>query len=196
VAVTALPDRLERGGLILRAPQERDIPALIAACQDPEIPKNTRIPSPYGEAEATSFIERARQGVIDALHRWYVVTDGDDILLGASGVFNVNAKGAELEVGYWLAAAARGRGVATVSLTAVVAAALHAGFERLVADVLVGNDASCRVLERVGFVHEGISRSVADDAPTVRGPARINLHWYSLITSDPSAQSLLNGRAS
>jgi RimJ/RimL family protein N-acetyltransferase len=186
------PTRIDEGELVLRAPNDDDIPALVAACQDPEIPRYTRVPSPYGEPEARIFIERARQGVVDGLARGYVVTDKSNVLLGTIGAFHINVKAAELEVGYWLAASARGRGIASMALTAVVRAALRAHIERIVADVLVGNDASCRVLERVGFVHEGISRSVADDAQHDRGPNRIDLHWYSMIRSDPAAQRLLN----
>jgi RimJ/RimL family protein N-acetyltransferase len=186
------PARIDTNDLILRAPIDDDIPALVQACQDPEIPRYTRVPSPYGEAEARQFIERSAQGVIDGLTQWYVITDSQNALLGTTGAHHISIEAAELEVGYWLTAPARGRGIASLALTALVKAALHAGAERLSADVLVGNDASCRVLERVGFVHEGVARSVADNAPHARGPTRIDLHWYSLIRSDPAAQRLLD----
>ncbi len=187
----SFPDRIEHDGLALRQPTAHDIPALVEACQDPEIPRYTRVPSPYGPAEAQTFIDRARAGRADGSMCWYLVTDPDDRLLGTCGMHHIDATAAELEVGYWLAQPARGKGIGSRSLTAVVQMCLHHGFERIVADVLVGNDASCRLLERVGFVHEGISRSVADDAPTPRGPKRIDLHWYSLLPSDPVGKALL-----
>ena len=51
--------RLEDGMIALRPITEAHIPAVVAACQDPEIPRWTRVPSPYGEADARDFLGRA-----------------------------------------------------------------------------------------------------------------------------------------
>ncbi len=55
-------------------------------------------------------------------------------------------------VGYYVSSAARGRGVATAALAALVPVALHdVGLVRVVADIDPGNVASRRVVERSGF---------------------------------------------
>ncbi|MDP9067425.1 MAG: GNAT family N-acetyltransferase [Actinomycetota bacterium] len=65
------------------------------------------------------------------------------------------------EVGYWLLPAARGRGVATTACRALAQYAFGLGLERIEAVTSVANEASQRVLERVGFTREGVLRSVA-----------------------------------
>jgi hypothetical protein len=47
---------LSDGDILLRPFTEDDVPAIVAACQDPEIPRWTRVPSPYTEADARAFV--------------------------------------------------------------------------------------------------------------------------------------------
>jgi len=62
VAPLSLPDPpLTDGTIALREKTEADIPALVAAVQDPLIPRYTRVPSPYGEREAGEFIVEQRR---------------------------------------------------------------------------------------------------------------------------------------
>jgi ribosomal-protein-alanine N-acetyltransferase len=61
-------------------------------------------------------------------------------------------------VGYYVASAARGRGVATAALGALVQIALHdVGLVRVVVDIDPGNVASRHVVERNGFRSEAAS---------------------------------------
>ena len=47
---------LSDGDITLRALRETDIPAIVAACQDPEIPRWTSVPSPYTVEDAKPFL--------------------------------------------------------------------------------------------------------------------------------------------
>lgn len=78
--------------------------------------------------------------------------------IGLKPGLDVRARSAE--VGYWVGAAAWGRGVATEALAAYAAHAFAAcpALERLDASVYAGNAASARVLEKCGFVREGVRR--------------------------------------
>jgi [ribosomal protein S5]-alanine N-acetyltransferase len=63
------------------------------------------------------------------------------------------------ELGYWLGADAWGHGIATEAAGAL----LDFGFAelelaRIYAHVLEGNEASCRVLDKLGMINEGIRR--------------------------------------
>jgi ribosomal-protein-alanine N-acetyltransferase len=61
---------------------------------------------------------------------------------------------------YELAAHARGRGVATEAVRAIVAFGhREAGLRRVEAVVVPGNEASVRVLRKAGFVQEGLLRA-------------------------------------
>lgn len=63
------------------------------------------------------------------------------------------------ELGYWLGMDAWGQGFATEAAGALI----NFGFRemalaRIYAHVLAGNDASCRVLDKLGMVNEGVRR--------------------------------------
>jgi RimJ/RimL family protein N-acetyltransferase len=77
-----------------------------------------------------------------------------DVVVGSIGFFGPPEPAAdgtpEVEVGYGLVEAARGRGYATEALTALVAAAEEAG-ARVRASVLPDNAPSLRVLATCGF---------------------------------------------
>jgi RimJ/RimL family protein N-acetyltransferase len=79
-------------------------------------------------------------------------------LIGAVGLV-ISAKDGHGELGYWLGARHRGRGYATEAAEALV----RWGFRRwklrrVFAQVLGGNTASIRVLEKLGFLREGVRR--------------------------------------
>ncbi|MEM7048700.1 MAG: GNAT family protein [Acidobacteriota bacterium] len=84
------------------------------------------------------------------------------------------------EVGYALSTSFQGRGVMTVALRLLLED-LFAGtvLERIEARCAVENEASRRVLEKLGFRHEGRLRSY------FRLPeGRVDNHLYSLLRSD------------
>ena len=54
----AVPD-LTDGVVRLRAPERRDVDAIHAACQDPDIIRFTRVPYPYSRVHAQTFVRNA-----------------------------------------------------------------------------------------------------------------------------------------
>jgi len=51
-----LPDPpLSDGAVVLRGFESSDVPALVAACQDPLISRFTLVRSPYGEDDARAY---------------------------------------------------------------------------------------------------------------------------------------------
>ena len=48
---------LRDGDLVLRPKRPADAEAITAACQDPEIPRWTFVPSPYSLEDARAFLE-------------------------------------------------------------------------------------------------------------------------------------------
>jgi RimJ/RimL family protein N-acetyltransferase len=188
--VRPLPPELVADGLTLRMPNQSDAPALIAAVQDPEIPKWTTVPSPYGQAEADAWIHRElRWHALSDLRRNYLVFDGPT-LVAMVGLVRVNEDDESGEVGYWCAREARGKGVISRALRALLREVLLAGYQRIAAEILVGNDASERVLVAAGFRKEGRLYSVGsngcgDDAQ------RIDVDSFCLLPTDPAALELL-----
>ena len=79
----------------------------------------------------------------------YEKTTGN--FVGTNG-FRVDEKGAKVEVGFLFLPEYQGKGYATESLKGVLEYACILGFDSAIAHVTEGNLASCRVLEKCGFV--------------------------------------------
>jgi ribosomal-protein-alanine N-acetyltransferase len=88
-----------------------------------------------------------------------VIVDRDRSVVGRVNLNNIVRGAAQsANLGYWLAAAAGGRGIATAAVRDVVRLAFtDLGLHRIQADTLVSNGASQRVLERNGFVRIGLA---------------------------------------
>ena len=94
-------------------------------------------------------------------HASWAVTgiDDPDVLLGAISLHHIDLEQANSEVGYWVAAASRGRGVATRALRL----AAGFGFETLELSRVhlyhaIENEGSCGVATAAGFPYEGTHR--------------------------------------
>jgi RimJ/RimL family protein N-acetyltransferase len=145
----------------LRPFTEEDAPAIVAGVQDPEVPRWTVIPSPYGENDAREYLiglEPARQAGTQ-MGLAIVPAEGGDFL-GGIGLLNVSWQDRRAEAGYWVAAGARRRSVGTRALRLLSGWALTAlGFERLEVLVSPGNEPSERLARAAGFTREGVLRS-------------------------------------
>jgi RimJ/RimL family protein N-acetyltransferase len=146
--------------LTLRPPRLEDADALTAACQDPEIPRWTSVPSPYTRAHAIEWIGRD-----DPRVRSYLGFEGDR-LVGSFSLLEVDLDAGTGEVGYWVAKEARGRGVATRAVERLKAIALELGITRLELLAHKDNAGSCGVARRCGFEDTGELRP----APRVTPP--------------------------
>ncbi len=137
----------------LRPPALTDVDAITAAVQDPAIPRFTRIPSPYQRADAVAWVGAATSAWRRGDEAGFVIVEcGTEALLGGIGVHQLRGTDGPPFVGYWVAAAARGRGVATRALRLVVGWAFGPlGLDQLTAWVFSDNPVSPRVLEAVGF---------------------------------------------
>jgi len=131
--------------LVLRPPAASDVDAIVVACSDEEMARFIPLmPSPYARSDAEWWIERCGQVWRDGEACPFVIVDASSgELLGA-----IELRPSDGTLGYWVAAAARGRGVATSALRLVCE--WHA--ERpLTLTTHPDNVASQRVAEHAGF---------------------------------------------
>jgi RimJ/RimL family protein N-acetyltransferase len=155
-------EALVDGPTALRPWRDEDLASIVAACQDPEISRWTRVPSPYGEADARAYLFQ-RYGMLEsgASAPFAIVSPADDtLLLGSIALMGVEWEHARAEVGYWLAREARGHGHATRAVRLICAwgfSKLH--LKRISLLAATGNPASQRVAERAGFQREALLRS-------------------------------------
>jgi RimJ/RimL family protein N-acetyltransferase len=154
------PDELRIDGLIIRSPTAEDIQTIAPAFVDPEVGGEAGLP-PVPAAMLVAALENEIPRMRDAgLLAPYVVEGPDGRLLGGLALHHFDPMRDVLEVGYWLLKEARGRGVATRSVKAAADHAFANGIYRMEAHVRVGNAASERVLERLGFEREGVKRGL------------------------------------
>jgi len=155
---------LETDRLVLRRFTEDDAPHLLALDRDPEV---MRYVGPYGLPDESAYRDRIRtyfqpyyevgpqygfwpaeEKATGAFVGWFHLRPALDYRFAREAGFRAG----EYDIGYRLARAVWGRGYATEVARALV----RRGFadpavEAIVACVLVGNAASCRVLEKVGL---------------------------------------------
>lgn len=155
--------QLRSSRLLLRPFEASDAAAVYEACQDPDIQRWTTVPSPYTREHAEQFTaEFAPQAWASGAAAVFAVTDlVDGALLAAVGLhFDRGRDDGVAEIGYWTAPHARRRGVTTEAVAEVCGWGFGAcGVQRLEWYAEVGNVASRRVAEKVGFVVEGTLRS-------------------------------------
>jgi RimJ/RimL family protein N-acetyltransferase len=166
VPALALPDPpLSDGVIALRRWTPADVSALVEACQDPEIPRWTLVPSPYDETDAHAYLRRVADGWDDGVRATFAVVGAADhgALLGSAGLQAIDWERRAADVGYWVAAPARGRGVATRAVELLAGWAFGVlGIERLDLRANAGNAASRAVAQRAGFTRS--------DGPLVHRP--------------------------
>jgi RimJ/RimL family protein N-acetyltransferase len=177
-----LPDpELTDAVVRLRAPGPEDVPALVAACQDPLIDRFTPLPSPYTEADARVWVDgaAASRESGEALNLIIAPADGDAVL-GTVGLLRPDWTHRTAEVGYLVAPEARGAGVAARAARLLATWGLTAlRLARVSAEIDADNAASQRAAQRAGFTREGVLRSAIE----VKG-RRWSLAVYSLLPED------------
>jgi RimJ/RimL family protein N-acetyltransferase len=133
-----------------------DVPAIVSACNDPEIQHwIPMVPRPYSEEDARAFVQGEVQGI--GQEQFAITENGR--LVGSIGL-GINEFSRNGHIGYWCAPDARGRGLTTRALRLLVRYGLEElRLERLELITDPDNHASQRVAEKVGFTREGILRS-------------------------------------
>jgi RimJ/RimL family protein N-acetyltransferase len=160
---------LTDGAITLRAKREADLDAIVAACQDPEIPHWTSVPSPYTRADARAFLRISEASARAGASADLIAVDEDDQLLGAFSLMELRRRPAYGEIGYWLAPWSRGRGVATRAVVLLRDWA-RAELGVTLIEILVHDDngPSRRVAERAGFADTGEQRRARRDGSGMR----------------------------
>jgi len=161
-----------------------DVPAIAAACDDVEIARWIhQLPSPYRESDAREYVLSTEAAWYDGLGAFFAVVDcGPGEVVGSIALHVLDRELAILEVGYWTAAPARGRGLTTRALNLLSGWALReAGAERVQLRADVHNTASLRVAEKAGFTREGTLRASGFNS---RANRRVDYAVFSLLPGD------------
>lgn len=148
------------GPTALRPWRDSDAAAVTAACQDPEIVRWTRVPENYSEADARAFLLYRHDSLLAGTTAPFAIASRDGRLLGSVSLLRLDWRHLRGEVGYWLAAHARGAGHATRAVRLICAWGFASlALERIDLLAATGNYASQRVAERCGFTREAVLRA-------------------------------------
>lgn len=162
VAFTHFPE-LTTKRLRLRQLRPDDAEALFAIRSDPQV-RAAYGREPYQTlAESQAFIQ-----MIQATYEqrygffWAITLNTDDTMIGSCTLWNFGDEYRSAEVGYELGRAHWGQGITTEAVAAVVAYCFtELDLHRIEANPHASNTASKRLLQKLGFTHEGTLRERA-----------------------------------
>lgn len=184
------------GRLRLRSPRATDIDALVARRSDPDTARFQSWTVPYSRDEAERLLAAVTAMTGPEAGQWWMITvtdPDDDVILGDVAV-HLDQNSTAAEVGYTFDPAQRGRGMATEAAGAVVDLlwSSYPGLRRVQATMHPDNVASARVVERLGFVFEGRTRSsyYRDDRPVGGGEECSDDLIYGMTRDDWTTWSL------
>src|SRR3954451_15899960 len=163
-----------------------DADALVRRINDPEIARYLDlVPHPYAPSDAYNWFAMTADGWRSGTNATFGIhVDGIDGVVGGIGVrFLSDLDDGCAEVGYWVAAEARGRGIATAATRAAARWAFGAvpGLVRIQLRADVENVPSNRVAEKAGFTREGVLRALRYNARLAR---RTDFVIWSLLREE------------
>lgn len=148
---------LETSRLVLRPYAESDIPALTRLAGEREVAATTlRIPHPYTEQNAREYLAICQaESNNGPVTRFAITLRNTGEFCGGAGL-RLDPAHAHGELGYWLGVPFWGQGYATEAARAVIDYGFgDLGLYRIYASHFAGNNASGRILRKVGMKYEG-----------------------------------------
>jgi RimJ/RimL family protein N-acetyltransferase len=162
----------------IRAWRMEDASHLAAALNNKKVLDNLRdgLPYPYREEDARAYIAAMLGADQNAVYAFAITVD--DVAIGSIGVFrkdNIHFKTAEM--GYYVAEEHWGKGIGTQAVKEVCQYIFeNTDIIRIFAEPFAHNLGSCRILEKSGFMCEGILRKNA-----VKNGVILDMKMYAIV---------------
>jgi len=172
--------RLVLDGCTVRSWEFSDVDTVPAYANNRKVWMNLRdaFPHPYTKQSARDWIRGVRQRTPETS---FAIAVNDEAVGGIGFVLHGDVERVSAEIGYWLGEPFWGRGITTAALRAVTAYAMEThGLTRVFAVPFAWNAASCRVLEKAGYVLEGRLRKSA-----IKDGRLTDQLQYAFIAPDP-----------
>ncbi len=172
---------LETERLRLRQIEESDASSLMNYLTDPEVMEYyglapfQSIKDALNEISWYQSIFKENTGI-----RWGITLKGEDEIIGSCGFLNMSPQNYRTEVGYELSKQYWGKGIAGEALDAVLSYGFESmNLQRIQALIEPPNVASIRLVEKHGFVREGLLRNFE-----FTGNKFDDLYMYALLKQD------------
>ena len=175
------PPTLYTERLALRELRLTDAEEVAAGAGDKRVARYLiQVPSPYPVALARRWITQRIEWWEAGRGVTYAITQRRGSELIGTVSLRRFARDRRAELGYWIAAKEWGKGITTESARALVAYGFDTlSLGRIYAHVIAGNDASVRVLEKLGMVHEGVKRQHVK-----KGQRLVDVMIYGLLRDE------------
>jgi [ribosomal protein S5]-alanine N-acetyltransferase len=151
---------LETARIRLRPYRDDDVEAMFALYSDPRVMRYWSFPAWTERSQAEQYLARAWAAMeAGEIFPWAIADHATDGLIGALTFFSLHREQRRLEVGYSLSPERQGQGLAAEALRCAIGFGFDAvGLVRIEADIDPRNEASAKLLERLGFQREGLLR--------------------------------------
>jgi RimJ/RimL family protein N-acetyltransferase len=171
---------LTRSDIRLEPLAERHLDDVDALLDDADVLRFTRVPEPPPANFPRIWLDRYESARVDGSAEGFAALDASGAFVGLGLAPTIDRSSGEVELGYIVAPAARGRGAATAILDQLTAWAFTSvGALRIVLIIDVANAASERVAQRCGYTREGVLRSLY-----LKPGRRIDAAIWSRLASD------------
>jgi len=123
----------------------------------------------YSQQGVTAHIQAYLQGLANGTWQPFVIEDAGGTIVGRANLKDIDREGRTAQVGYRVAQAACGQGLATLGLRHLIGTAqVQWELEHLVAHVFAGNVGSRKVLLGCGFVPDAAASHAGEDRFVLR----------------------------
>ena len=139
---------------------DADLQFLATLVADPAVRRFTRVPDPPPADFPAAWLAVYREGRVTGTREGFVVLE-HDVPVGVAVAANIDRPAETIELGYVIAEAARGRGLATHALLLLTAWAFDTfpSIERIELRISVDNPGSQKVAKNAGYTLEGVLRN-------------------------------------
>jgi RimJ/RimL family protein N-acetyltransferase len=148
---------------------------------DPVVYKNTlSIPPSYTSQDAAKYYEHVQKfESLNGYQKDWTIRQNGELIGGIGLLYNHGFDAHKSEFGYWLGDGFRGKGIMTSCINAFIDFVFSTKkIVRIEAHVFSHNSASCRVLEKCGFLQEGYVRKAF-----IKDGAYLDAYFYAILKS-------------
>lgn len=175
--------RLETERLSLQPPRTEDAEDIVRHTDDEMIQRFTRVPAGQSVEDVIAWMrEKEREREKGVGYVFVIRQKEDDTLVGVCGVEEINLHDRVGWLGFWIAAPHRGKGYATEATRCLVDHAFSQGLHKVCSNADLDNEASQRVLEKLGFVEEGLQKE-----QVYNGREWMDVKLYGLVRASRSS---------
>ena len=167
------PVFIEGDHVVLRTIEEEDIEFLQEGVNDPRVWRPIGSSTPYNLEQEREFFEE----IVSDNDTVQLLVSTEETPVGTVGLAPIDREAGVAEVGYWITPDRWGEGIGTEATALIVQYAFdQLRLHKITARTYEFNEASQRLLRKLGFTEEGVQREQA----FIDGE-HCDVHWFGIL---------------